>query len=228
MSRHYNRDMPVSFLFKSHVDHSFVDTDTESVLRVQGIRLDQIKHCAKPLNVQIIAKLASFMEHPGKEKLPSEKLTPHLFNFRTVSHASRHLWIQMNQWLKDRDFDDLLAVLFRILADDEEFVEDMRNVLISMVSRDPLIALHLLSLKEVNTPSSEYCSVCTGDDPFKNHLEALICPHLPVLYDSLDDQENQDLFVYENYRNMRQKADVDGKSKLQSVKHSTKIYTYRC
>jgi hypothetical protein len=204
MHKQYNRTVTVNQAFKPHVDHSFIEMNAKIVLNVQGIRLDRIQFTLKPMNVEFIAKLESFRKVAGKAKRPSDSVGPTLSNVRMLCHAARHLWIQLEDWTNNLDHESLLSIFFRMLKSDDELDDSQRRILIAMVSRDPLTAMHLLSLKEVNVPSEESCAVCTGVELFKNHLEALNCSHLPVLYDSPDVKEHNDLFLYGNYASMVQ------------------------
>jgi hypothetical protein len=186
------RFIDISHFLKAKVHHGFQSKDDgKDILSVQGIKLDTIKYCTQAYDV---------VRHVGRPDYAP--LRRRAYNLRIVLQG-------LLCHLENQKHSELLLKLFRCCSDVSP-VADRERAMQALTSRDPVETVLLQSQHKIPSESEEKCAECTGGRRFENRLEALLCPHLPILYDDPDKTDFSDYFTENGFSKLRTEAKLSG------------------
>jgi Heterokaryon incompatibility protein (HET) len=211
MARHEPRFIEVNSTFKSRCSHTFlVGSDNQPILSVQGIKLDSIVYCTETYDIGGTVKLQEYAPVFEAERGGVSTLHPFLPRLRRLAFFSRKVFCELRQHIKAERHAEISIMLLRVLDDDEP-TDISLDAFKALTSRNPIELLVLLSQKQASTSSEERCQSCTGGECFESRLDALLCPHLPIEYDSPDVDTQQDCFEPEKFTELFIQGNTDSK-----------------
>jgi hypothetical protein len=229
--------MDVNYTHRRQLEHTFTkDQDGNEILNVCGLYLDTITYVAgkytltlEPLKFDDLAHVYATnkptTEQPGQEsgqttkeddklKVPEDsmsKASPLLPHIHQLATGLRRIYTELlAKYLHGPQA--LLSPFFRCL-DEDMFSANVDETLIPsfrcLLSRAP-IETSLLFYADDKGSSLEVCKDCTQGLPFSSRLEALYCPHLPMLYETFGLGSPSKVFVLSDMRRLRDAANLNG------------------
>jgi len=106
-------------------------------------------------------------------------------------------------------------MILRSMSDAEPAIY-AEKMMLALASRNPTEAKLLLSKEQITEISEEHCTECTGGNLFESRLQALLCPHLPILYSSPAVGEFTDCFTGSRISELIKEANLSGISNVEN------------